>query len=72
MKTPNKVYTTASELAEMLGVSTGTAYRLIRNLNKELSAQGFITISGKVSSQLVRERWYGLNELNGTKERMVR
>ena len=30
----NKIYITASELADMLGVSVGHAYKLIRKLNK--------------------------------------
>lgn len=29
----NKIYITANELAEMLGVSVGHAYKLIRKLN---------------------------------------
>ena len=31
-----KIYITANELAEMLGVSVGHAYKLIRKLNQEL------------------------------------
>ena len=32
----NKIYITANELAEMLGVSVGHAYKLICKLNQEL------------------------------------
>ena len=32
----NKIYITANELAEMLGVSVGHAYKLILKLNQEL------------------------------------
>ena len=32
----NKIYITANELAEMLGVSVGHAYKLIRKQNQEL------------------------------------
>lgn len=35
----NKMYLTAEEIAEILGVSKGFAYRLIRNLNAELKAK---------------------------------
>lgn len=45
----NKIYITASELAEMLGVSVGHAYKIIRKLNQELAEQGFLVIAGKVS-----------------------
>ena len=36
-----KIYITANELAEMLGVSVGHAYKLIRKLNQELEKEGF-------------------------------
>ena len=35
----NKIYITANELAEMLGVSVGHAYKLIRKLNQELEKE---------------------------------
>ena len=38
----NKIYITANELAEMLGVSVGHAYKLIRKLNQELEKEGFL------------------------------
>lgn len=36
MTIENKIYITASELAEMLGVSVGHAYKIIRKLNQEI------------------------------------
>lgn len=41
----NKIYITASELADMLGVSVGHAYKLIASLVKYISerSQGFST-----------------------------
>ena len=44
----NKIYITANELAEMLDVSVGHAYKLIRKLNQELEKEGFLVIAGKV------------------------
>ena len=41
----NKIYITANELAEMLGVSVGHAYKLIRKLNQELEKEGFLVIA---------------------------
>ena len=35
----NKIYITANELAEMLGVSVGHAYKLIRKLNQRYFCQ---------------------------------
>ena len=40
MAEDNKIYITANELAEMLGVSVGHAYKLIRKLNQELEKEG--------------------------------
>ena len=44
----NKIYITARELSDMLGVSMGYTYKIIRKLNKELGKDGFIVIAGKV------------------------
>ncbi len=53
-----KSYITAKEIAEMLGVSIGKAYQIIRDLNAELAANGLLTISGKVSRAYFKEKWY--------------
>lgn len=55
----NKIYITANELAEMLGVSVGHAYKLIRKLNQELEKEGFLVIAGKVPRRYFEKRWYG-------------
>ena len=38
----------ADEVAKRLGVSKGTAYRIIRDLNADMKAEGKKTIPGKV------------------------
>lgn len=43
-----KQYLTAREVAEVCGVSDGKAYGLIREMNAELKAAGYLTVSGKV------------------------
>ena len=48
MSVQNKTYITATELAEMLGISKGHAYKIIRGLNNELKKDGYIVFSGKV------------------------
>ena len=50
----------AKEVAEILGVSDGKAYSVIRELNKELKERGYITVSGKVSRIFFQERVYGV------------
>lgn len=55
------------EVAQELGVSKSYAYKIVQQLNEELKAQGFITISGRVNKQYFLERvCYGTAE----KERM--
>lgn len=50
----------AKEVAEILGVSEGKAYSVIRDLNKELKERGYITVQGKVSRVFFQERCYGV------------
>lgn len=53
----NKIYITANELAEMLDVSVGHAYKL----NQELEKEGFLVIAGKVPRRYFEKRWYGFS-----------
>ena len=55
----NKRFITAKDVVEELGVSTLYAYKLIRELNAERAADGFVTIKGRVSRQYFDERIYG-------------
>ncbi len=55
----NKLFIKADEIAAELGISKPYAYKLIRKLNEELSAKGFITISGRVSRKYFEEKIYG-------------
>lgn len=61
MTIENKIYITASELAEMLGVSVGHTYKIIRKLNQELEKNGFLVIAGKVPRRYFEKRWYGFS-----------
>ena len=54
-----KLYYSAAEVAEMLGVSIGKSYKVLREMNKDLAAKGFLTISGKILVEYFREKWYG-------------
>lgn len=55
----SKLYITANELAEMLGISVGLAYKIIRELNQELARNGFIVIAGKCPRRYIQEKYYG-------------
>lgn len=49
----------ADDVAQELNVSKPHAYKIIRKLNEELKAKGFITIAGRVNRQYFYERLYG-------------
>lgn len=55
----NKIYFTAQEVSELLGVSRGQSYKIVQQLNSELSQKGFITVAGKVPKKYFSERYYG-------------
>lgn len=44
-----KQFYNASDIAARMQVSQSMAYKIIRKLNAELKAKGYITVSGKVS-----------------------
>lgn len=55
-----EVFITVKEVAELLGISKSKAYAIIRELNEELSAKGFITVAGRVSRKFFEEKFYGV------------
>ena len=52
-------YYTAPEVAQLIGVSRGQAYQIVRTLNNELKEKGFITIAGKIPKKYLQEHYYG-------------
>lgn len=46
------------EVAELLDVSTSHAYKVMRELNKELKNKGKITNAGRISRKYLEERLY--------------
>ena len=54
----------AEEVAQELSVSKPYAYKLIRQLNKELKSMGYHTIAGKCPIQFFKQKFYGL-EIGG-------
>lgn len=50
---------TAQEVADLCGISTSSAYKIIAKLNEELKDKGYLTFSGKVSRAYFSERMYG-------------
>lgn len=54
------IFITAAEMAEILGISKPYAYKIIKQMNEDLEANGFIIISGKVSKKYFEEKFYGV------------
>ena len=55
----NQIFMRVNEVAEELGVSVPYAYKLIRQMNKELEKTGCITISGRIDRKFFHEKVYG-------------
>ena len=53
-----KIYYGAEDIAKMLGVSMGKAYKILREMNKDLASKGFLTIAGKIPVEYFNEKWY--------------
>lgn len=56
------IFVTAEIVAKDLGVSKPFAYKLVRQMNDELNAKGYLTVAGRVSRKYYKERFYGLKE----------
>ena len=56
----NSLFYSAKEVQEILGVSRGKAYKVVRELNEQLEQRGFIVIAGKVPKQFFQEHFYGM------------
>lgn len=58
-KMNEKIYYSAEDIAKMLGVSMGKAYKILREMNKDLASKRFLTIAGKIPVEYFKEKWYG-------------
>jgi len=57
----NKQFLDVKDVAEYMSISTSKAYKVMRNLNDELKAKGYIVIAGKVSRAYFEEKIYGVS-----------
>lgn len=58
------IFMRVSEVAKELGVSESYAYKLVRQLNKELSETGCIVIPGRIDRKFFHEKLYGTRKQN--------
>ena len=55
------LFYTAHEVQEMLGVSRAKAYKIVKDLNDELAAKGYIVVSGKIPKRYLADKYYGMS-----------
>lgn len=53
---------TVGDVAEVLGISKGHAYKLIRKLNEELKASGYLIVAGKIPRAFFETKFYGYSQ----------
>jgi hypothetical protein len=56
----DSMFVRADDIAQDLDVSVPYAYKLIRAMNAELKAKGYMTVAGRVSRQFYEEKFYGI------------
>ena len=54
-----KLYYTAEEIAQMIGVGRTTAYGIVKQMNEELKSRGFLTVRGKVPKEFFDAKYFG-------------
>ena len=52
----NELFLAVSEVAQLLHISKSHAYKVIHRLNRELKAQGVLTIAGRISQSYLLGR----------------
>lgn len=55
----DKKFLNVNDVADYMGVSVPMAYKIIRKLNDELLAQGYLVVAGRVSRSYFEKKIYG-------------
>ena len=55
----DKRFLNVNDVADYMGVSVPMAYKIIRKLNDELLAQGYLVVAGRVSRSYFEKKIYG-------------
>lgn len=61
----------AAEISEVMGKSKSYGYKVVRELNKELSEKGYMIVEGQTNRQYFYERFYGLLQMKGDVENAI-
>ena len=62
-------YLNVEDVKRILGISASKAYVVIRQLNSELKAKGYIVIAGRVPKKYFMEKYYC--EVDDLKEQLA-
>ena len=55
----DKKFLNVNDVADYMGISVPMAYKIIRRLNTELTAMGYLVVAGRVSRRYFEEKIYG-------------
>lgn len=55
----DKKYLKAQDVADYMEISVPMAYKIIRTLNDELVAQGYLVVAGRVNRSYFEKKIYG-------------
>ena len=54
----NNLYMRADEVAKLLGISVSKSYKIIKELNKQQEAAGYLTMHGRLNREFFMEKVY--------------
>lgn len=57
----DKKYLKAQDVADYMEISVPLAYKIIRSLNDELVAQGYLVVAGRINRSYFEKKIYGGN-----------
>lgn len=63
------LYYTVKDIQQILDISKSKSYQIIRQLNEELKANGYLTVAGKCNKSYFKEKVYGLKAAESSEER---
>lgn len=66
----SNLYYTAKDVQQIMGVSSGMAYKIIKQLNEELKANGYLVVAGRCNKAYFQEKIYGLKAAQSSEERI--
>jgi len=57
-----KLFLTSNEVADLLNISQQQAYKIIRDMNKQLAENGFLILRGRINKKYFMEQIYKSKE----------